>query len=111
MAVKNSAGRASILGAQIVDDFQGTTLVIVEGEPGTAYKAVNSIGAIVYSPNVALLMVADKSASTALTNPQSGRFRADTEYGFPINSGLGYLSFTATAAATAEITWVLGAGP
>ncbi len=111
MAVRNSGGRASILGAQIVDDFQGTTMVLVADEPGTAYKGVNSIGAIVYSPNIPFRMVGDKSASTALTHPQPGYFRPDTEYAFAINSGLGYLSLFATVASTAEITWVLGAGP
>ena len=111
MAVRSSGGRASILGAQMVDGFQGTTLVIVADESGTAYKAVNSIGAIIYSPNISIRMVADKEAGTTIVHPQPGYFRADTEYAFAINPGLGYLALMATAAATAQITWVLGAGP
>ncbi|KKL61189.1 hypothetical protein LCGC14_2197820 [marine sediment metagenome] len=114
MVARYSGSRASLLGAQIVNGFAGTHLVIVADEAGTAYPASYggsiSQGAIVYSANIDLRVTANKTASTALTHPQPGYLRADTEYAFPISTGVSYLSFTAKAEATAELTWVLGQG-
>lgn len=108
--VRPSGGRANILAAQSVYDFQGTTLVIVAGEAGTAYKPAGAIGAMVYSPNIDLRIRHDAPASTALTNPQSGHLRAVQENTFSLNPGVNYISLTAIAAATAVISWVMGAG-
>ncbi len=109
-AIRPSGGRATVLGAQSVMDWHGTTLVIVLGEPGTANVPSGNIGAIIYSPNVALRIRHNASASTALTGPESGRLRADTEYAFNLNPGVTYISLTALSAATAEINWIKGAG-
>ena len=108
--VKPSAGRASILGAQVINDTYGTALALSANTVGSVLVPDGCIGAMVYSPNVPYRMRVNAEASTALTWPVSGYFRASTEYGFALNPSRDNLSFIATVAGTPQVTWIQGAG-
>ena len=110
MAVKPSGGRASILGAQIVNDTYGTLVALTAATAGTMLVPDNNIGAIVFSPNINFRMRMNAPASTALTWPTSGYYRADTEYGFALNSGVDSIGFISLVPSTVQISWIIGAG-
>ena len=107
-----TAGRASILGAQVVKDVYGTAMVLSAGTPpaGSAFVPTGCMGAIIYSLNVDMRIRCGNHASTALTNPMSGYLRANTEYSLPLNPAVNFISMVAPVPGTAQISWILGAG-
>ena len=114
MATQITAGRASILGAQVVNDIYGTAMVLVAGtveaDAGSAYVPAGCMGAMVFSPNVDIRIRCGNHASTALTVPQSGYLRADTEYALALNPAITFISMFSAAGGTPQISWVIGAG-
>lgn len=105
-----SGGRASILGAQIVNDTYGTTVVLSAATAGSVMVSTGAIGIVLYNPNIAFRTRFNAAASTALTWPSSARWRADTEYAFPLNPGITNVSFISLVPSTVEVNWIIGAG-
>jgi len=113
MATKITAGRAQILASQTVSDIQGTMAVLAAGSnPVACYTPVGAVGVLLYITNSSARMRYCQTASTALTAPQSGYLRANTEYSFTLNpsSGTAWISLLANVASTAQVSWILGAG-
>ena len=107
---KPSAGRAQILSAQVVFDTYGTTCAWTASTANSVLIPDDTIGILFYSPNIAPRVQFRATASTALTWPSSGYFRADTEYAFPLQYPLGTASFIGTIPGTAEVTFIIGVG-
>ena len=62
-----SSGRATILGALVVNDIYGTAMVLSANTAGSAFKPDGAIGCLIYSPNVAVRMRCQNHASTAIS--------------------------------------------